>query len=310
MKKVDVIIPVYKPDEKFKKLMLKLKKQTVPINRIILMNTEQKYFDNFFYGTGFFDQFDNVSVHHISEYEFDHGGTRRQAAMMSDADYFVCMTDDAMPADSHLIEELLLPLVEKKAAVCYARQLTSKKCSAQERFTRNFNYPAKSVLKTSADIERLGIKAFFCSNVCAAYDKKIFNELGGFVKRTIFNEDMIYASKVLNAGYSIYYNADAKVIHQHYYTNIQQLKRNFDLGVSQAQFPEIFNRVKSTSEGKKLVKETAEYLRKSGHSDRILSLYVMSGYKYIGYQLGKHYRILPKWLIKRITMNRNFWRHA
>lgn len=53
MKKVDVIIPVYKPDKSFLTLIERLEKQTVPVNRIILMNTEQKYFERLIYGTSF-----------------------------------------------------------------------------------------------------------------------------------------------------------------------------------------------------------------------------------------------------------------
>ena len=247
---------------------------------------------------------------HVSEYEFDHGRTRRAAVELSDADYFICMTDDAMPKDRYLIEELLTPILEGRAAVSYARQMTGKNCSETERFTRKFNYPEHSRIKTKEDIKTLGIKAFFCSNVCACYDRKIYDTLGGFIKRTIFNEDMIYAYKVLDAGYSIAYCADAKVIHQHNYNNIQQLKRNFDLGVSHAMNPEIFGTVKSESEGKKLVRETTNHLKDTGNKNLILPFYIMSGYKYLGYLLGKNYKKLPKWMIKKLTMNKNFWRHV
>ena len=40
---IDVIIPTYKPDDTFKKLVEMLEKQTIAINRIIVMNTEEKY---------------------------------------------------------------------------------------------------------------------------------------------------------------------------------------------------------------------------------------------------------------------------
>lgn len=36
---VDVIIPTYKPDEKFDRLMKMLGEQTYPIERILIMNT-------------------------------------------------------------------------------------------------------------------------------------------------------------------------------------------------------------------------------------------------------------------------------
>ena len=44
----------------------------------------------------------------------------------------------------------------------YARQLADRDCAPAERFTRSFNYPEESAVKTKADIPRLGIKAYFC----------------------------------------------------------------------------------------------------------------------------------------------------
>ena len=38
-KSVDVIIPTYRPDKKFEKLIDRLKKQTVKVNNIIILNT-------------------------------------------------------------------------------------------------------------------------------------------------------------------------------------------------------------------------------------------------------------------------------
>ena len=39
---VSVIIPVYKPDEKFRKLVEGLKRQTYPIKEILVMHTEKE----------------------------------------------------------------------------------------------------------------------------------------------------------------------------------------------------------------------------------------------------------------------------
>ena len=47
----------------------------------------------------------------------------------------------------------------------------------------------------------MGIKAYFCSDVCAAYNRETYNKLGGFIKKTIFNEDMIYAGGLVKKGY-------------------------------------------------------------------------------------------------------------
>lgn len=308
MKTVDVIIPTYKPTGKLKKIISMLERQTYPVSHIILVNTEEKYFNTFFYGSTFLEQYHNLIIRHISKYEFDHGGTRRMAVGLSHADYFIFMTDDAVPEDKYLIQNLLKPLLEGEASVSYGRQLAGRHCSEMEYFTRKFNYPKTSQIKTKKDLEKMGIKAFFCSNVCAAYDRHIYDKLGGFVKHTIFNEDMIFAYHVLMADQAIAYAADARVVHYHRYSNLQQLKRNFDLGVSQADHPEIFGQVSSSAEGKKLVLETAKFLRENKKGGQIPGLYLTSFYKYLGYRLGKIYKKLPRALIRKLTMNENYWK--
>lgn len=305
--KVDVIIPVYKPDHKFLTLIERLEQQSVPVNRIIVINTEQKYFDRLIYGTSFQKDHHNVIVKHISKREFDHGKTRNRGVQCSDADYFVMMTQDAVPADEFLLEELLKPFGKERVAAAYARQLADEDSSEAEKYTRSFNYPDSSTIKTKADLERLGIKTFFCSNVCAAYNRKIFDELGGFVKHTIFNEDMIYAAGAVEAGYGIAYAAEARVFHSHDYSCSEQFHRNFDLGVSQAQHPEVFAAYPAESEGVRLVKQTMQHLREVGLKRQIPRVIMQSVFKYIGYLFGKHYRCLPGKLVVAMSSNKEYW---
>lgn len=307
MKTVDVIIPVYKPTVKIIKLIEMLEKQTVPVNKIILMNTEEKYYNQFFYGKTFLDTYSNIMVRHLSKREFDHGGTRNRGVKLSNAEYFVCMTDDAIPFDERLIEELLRPFEDEGIAVSYGRQLANPDSGPIERYTRKFNYPKQSMVKSKEDIKILGIKTYFCSNVCAAYRRDSFDALGGFVSHTIFNEDMLFAAKAVAAGCSIAYVSEAKVYHCHNYTYRQQFHRNFDMGVSQADHPDVFQAVPPESEGMKLVKQTTEYLKKKGLIKLIPSLYIQSACKLIGYKLGKNYQRLPKWLVRKCTMNQAYW---
>lgn len=303
---VDVIIPVYKPGQELFALIDKLEKQSLPVNNIILMNTEEKYLERLTYGTGFWEKYKNVKVFHLSKREFDHGKTRHIGVQKSQAEIFVMMTQDALPADEYLLETLVSRLTGK-TVVSYARQLPAKTCSVLERFTRQFNYPQTSCVKSLEDLQRLGIKTFFCSNVCAAYRRDIYEELGGFIRHTIFNEDMIYAAGAIKAGYSIAYEAGARVYHSHNYTNMQQLRRNFDLGVSQADHPEIFAGVRSESEGKRMVREATRYLKKNHMLKKLPYFYMQCASKYAGYLLGKHYRKLPRKLVMKITTNREYW---
>lgn len=304
--KIDVIIPTYRPGKALFALIDDLEAQTCPPERIILVNTEEKYFHELVYGTKFELQHKNVKVYHISRREFDHGGTRHQAVQRSDAEAFVCMTQDARPADVYLLEKLAARLSED-VAVSYARQLPGPGSSEYERIARLFNYPEKSCVKSAADLESMGIKTFFCSNVCAAYRRDIYDELGGFIRHTIFNEDMIYAAAAVRAGYKIVYEAGAKVIHSHNYTNIQQLRRNFDLGVSQADNPGVFDGVSSESEGAKLAAAAWNYLKGRKRLYKFPGFCVQCCFKYMGYLLGRHYMWLPKGLVLKITANRIYW---
>ena len=247
-------------------------------------------------------------VEHIRPSEFDHGGTRRAMAESSDADLLLFMTQDAMPYDNacveHLVEKFSLPHV--KAA--YARQLPRDDCRTLERFTRGFNYPEESDIKDAGDLPKLGVKTFFCSNVCAMYDRRTYEELGGFVESTLFNEDMIYAGHLVQAGYAIAYAADAKVWHWHNYTAKDQLKRNFDLAVSQVDAGGLFTQVKSESEGIRLVKMTLKHFIKKGQFYYIPKIITQNGAKYIGYRLGKNYKKLPKKWILKISLNPWYWK--
>lgn len=300
---VDVLIPVYRPDGKLTELLKRLKMQNYPIHRVILMNTEEKHFPAELIGI-----WDRVEVYHLAKEEFDHGGTRDRGVRMATADLVVCMTQDAMPADETLIEELVKPFDDPEVWAAYARQLPNEDCREVEKYTRSFNYPEQSMVKTKEDLNRLGIKTFFCSNVCAAWRREKYLELGGFVKHTIFNEDMILAGTMIKQGGKIAYCAKAKVIHSHNYSAFQQFHRNFDLAVSQTMYPEVFGGIRSESEGIKLVKKSLSYCIKIGKPWLMIQVVTQSAGKLLGYKMGQRYRSLPMWLILRCTMSPSFWR--
>ena len=112
------------------------------------------------------------------------------------------------------------------------------------------------------------------------------------------------------AGDKVAYVAEAKVIHSHNYTGSQQFHRNFDLAVSQAQHPEVFEGVPSEGEGIRMVKATAKYLIRSGQPLKIWNLVYQSGCKYIGYFLGKRYEKLPKWVVLKCTSSIKYWKKS
>ena len=279
--KIDIVIPVYKPGSEFGDLIKRLMHQTVVPEHIFIMQTIRDESEIMVQSMD-----ERIRIIPVMQSEFDHGGTRALGMDKSTAEFVLMMTQDAVPADEFLVEKLVESLLlkedqvsarvqqnamevegtEKSAkgdclvAVAYARQLPKNDCHIVEQYTRQFNYPEQSCVKTKADIPTLGIKTFFCSDVCAAYRRALFEELGGFESPVIFNEDMFFAANAIEHGYGVAYAAEAKVVHSHNYTMRQQFHRNFDLAVSQKQHPEIFEQVSSEAEGMKLVKSTIAYL--------------------------------------------------
>ena len=306
---VDVVIPIYKAGNDFASMLEKLYKQSKRPEHIYLLHTIEKKDEKLFDIKKCSKELaDIISVHPIKKADFDHGATRAYGALMAERDYVLFMTQDAVCYNEYVIENLLKAFDDRKVGIAYARQLAREDADEIERMTRETNYPSESVVKTKKDEKRLGIKTYFCSDVCAMYRLDVYKKLGGFVKKTIFNEDMIMAYKEMQAGFSVAYCADAKVIHSHSYTCKQQFVRSFDLGVSQRQYHEIFDKISSEKEGAGYAKKVVMYLMKKGKFIKTIYFMMQCGFRLIGYKLGKNYDKLPRKMVLACTMNREYWK--
>ena len=99
-KTVDIIIPTYRPDREFGKLLHRLEEQEYCPDRILVMNTGEQYWNREW------EKCSLLEVHHLEQKDFDHGGTRKRAAELSHADIMIFMTQDALPADRKVIGNL------------------------------------------------------------------------------------------------------------------------------------------------------------------------------------------------------------
>lgn len=324
---IDVIIPCRNAAPQLLETLDLLQRQQARIRTVTLMDTLNADGSSGITGPGgtvhisagdLAVRYPFVRIVPVPAGQFDHGGTRDLGASLSkDAGFLLFMTQDAVPRGADLTARLLEGFTrgsggsgagDGRTAVVYARQIAAADSTECEKLSREFSYPEKSRRQTQADVPSLGVRAYFCSNVCAMYDAEIFRKLGGFIHRTIFNEDMIYAGRALQAGYAVYYEAEAGVEHSHRYSARQQFSRSFDLGVSQADHPEIFGGIRSESEGWKYVHRMTAMLRSRGASMEIPGFYAGCAARLCGYRLGRHYRRLPRTLILRWTMNGNYWR--
>ena len=296
--KVSIIIPTRNAENYMEKLLTKLVNQTLKPYEIIIIDTNSKDKTRLIC-----EKFNEVKFIQINDGEFDHGGTRNRAAKEATGEILVFMTQDALPENEYFIEEITKRLGRDNIVASYGRQMAREDATVLEKFARSFNYSDEELIKSKDDIERLGIKAFFMTNVCSAFITREFWNIGAFPEKTILNEDMIISSKFILSGKKVHYAAKAHVIHSHDYNYIQQFKRNFDIAVSLIDYDEILKYAKSESEGVKYVKDAMKYLMKIKKMYLIPHLIIDSGFRFIGYKAGMNYKKIPMKLVKRMSMH-------
>jgi len=249
-----------------------------------------------------------VEVLEIQRADFNHATTRNKA-LNYDADFYLFMTQDALPYDENLIENLLKPFDDKDVVVSYARQIPWEDADMTEKFARQTNYPDSSITKSKESLKELGIKTFFCSNSCAMYRASYFKEVGGFTQGLIMNEDMEFVARAILDDKKVSYVAEAKVWHSHEYGVRDIFKRYFDIGIFFKTTPWIqaeVNKYSSTeATGIKQAKAELVYLLK--HSPLSIPKSILfSVTKFVSFKLGYQYEKLPLNIRKVFSLHKNF----
>jgi rhamnosyltransferase len=245
----------------------------------------------------------------VERRHFNHGGTRRAGVqrLLADTDLLVCMTQDAVLADSSALANLLEAFDDPRVGAAYGRQLPASDATAIAAHARRFNYPEVSGGVTLQDRERLGIKTCFLSNSFAAYRVSDLLAVGNFPERVILGEDACVAGRMLLAGKAIAYRADACVVHSHNYSLGEDFQRYFDTGVFHARERWLLDAFGSASgEGLRFVRsELSHLLRRAPW--RIPEALVRTAVKWLGYRLGRMERRIPVAVKRRLSMFHAFW---
>jgi rhamnosyltransferase len=302
--KVSVVIPTFNAEKSVESLVRMLKQQTLPPQEIIVIDSCSA------------DQTVEIAAKVgcktvvIEKKAFDHGATRNLGARLSAGEVLVFMTQDALPVDDKFLENLVGPLADPSdplIAASFGRQLARNHAVPPEKFARLFNYPDIGMVKSKEDLPRLGIKAFFFSNVCSAVRKREFETVGGFPERIVMNEDMVLAAKLILRGYKVAYVPEAAVRHSHNYSITQQFRRYFDIGASLSMNRWLLEYARAEGEGFRFVKEQLAWLLHHRHYRWIPHALALTIAKYAGYKLGLMEKRLPVSLKKRFSMHRLFW---
>lgn len=300
--KISVIIPTLNAEKYIDKLLRRLLSQSVLVHEIILLDSESD--DK---TVEIAEKYDKVRVVNIERKTFDHGGTRNIGFEKAEGDIVFVMSQDALPCDKYYIEKMLEAIREPGVVMVTARQVPYPDATRIEKITRFYNYSDKTIVKDISMLDTLGVKTFFFSDVCSAYIKSIFFELGGYETPALICNDMVMASKALHAGYKTAYKAEAQVFHSHRYTLRQQYKRNFDTAADMLINKDYFDGASDTKEGIKMVKYVLSKLIKKLHFITAVYYCIECAAKLFGNRAGKKYKRLSKESILKRTTNKNYW---
>ncbi len=250
----------------------------------------------------------HVNIYPIERRKFNHGGTRNFGRSLVQAEILVYMTQDAVPATPDFLKQLTKSFADDEVALAYGRQLPRVGAGPLEAFPRLFNYPDKNIVKSKADIPRLGIKTFFCSDSFCAYRTSAWDAVGGFPERTLTWEDQHIAARLIAKGYKIAYVADAQVYHSHLYTIEEEFQRYFDTGSflnKESWMCEMAGRAEG--EGMRLLKEQIKYLVKTQNTHLIPYSLITTIIKYMGYRTGMLEPSLPLKLKRAFSQQKYYW---
>ena len=302
--KLSIIIPTRNGGTLFIKVLKQLRQQTRQADEILVIDSSSE--DNTVKEARRY----NARVEIIPAAEFDHGGTRSMAARLACGDLLLYMTQDALPANSRTVENLLAPFAANPSVrVSYGRQLPHEDANPFARYLRGFNYPPISETRSFEDRAELGFRTAFASNSLAAYEKNTLAAVGWFPENQLFGEDTCTVAAILKQGFRIAYAADAEVIHSHNHSLVQDFCRYFDVGAFHDRQRILINNFGSPrGEGMRYVRGEAAYLLKN-HSPILLPAALLrNAAKFIAYRLGRQASRLPLSLVTRLSMHSNWWR--
>jgi rhamnosyltransferase len=302
--KVSVIIPTRNGGQYLGRLFKTLKEQTFRPVQILVVDSSSDG------DTSSICKTFGADLIQIGAETFDHGGTRNLAASRAIGDIMVFMTQDALFENNECLKNLISPLENPTIAASYGRQIPGEDANPVEAFVRSFNYPPTEVIKGIDDLPRLGVKTFFFSNACSGIKKRAYEEVGGFPDKTIMNEDMFLAAKLIMKGYKIAYQPHAIVYHSHNYPLMRQFKRYFDIGVFFSTNRWIYGLARAEREGIRYVKEEIRFLSSNREMKWIPYALADTAVRLFGYQMGLLERWIPLSVKKELSNNRGFWAHG
>lgn len=159
----------------------------------------------------------NCNILHISRQEFSFGRSLNRACQASVGKYLILISGHCVPKGNLWMQTLVLPLSKGIADYVYGRQIGGLTTYWSESQIFDKYFPETSQLPQNG---------FYCNNANSAIIKEVWKKYQ-FDEELTGLEDMHLAKRLVDAGGSMGYVAEACVYHLHHET-WPQIKRRFE----------------------------------------------------------------------------------
>ena len=279
-KQIDIICPLYNAEDYIESLDSSLRMQKkVNIGEIKYILTESM------------DQTEKLlkknKLHYkkIKKNEFSHSLVREDAAMESNADIVVFITQDIVIEDELWLYHLTKDIFHGKCDAAFSRQIT--KFNNIEKYTREKNYPDKSYIVSKKDLDTMGLRTFFFSDASSAIKLDVFKKLNGYDHKNLpISEDMYIAYKIIMNNYKIKYEADSVVYHSHNFT-LKELYDRYKLTGKFLKENSYLDKYGTNSSGASLAKYVLKRIIKEKRFGLLFRFPFDMGARFIGMKVGK-----------------------
>ena len=247
MMNVDVVCPLYRADNYIDAFIANLQKQKgVAYGNVVFCVTEEG--DTSFVKEKIFAA--GYTYFSVAKNEFSHSLTREKAVFeYCTSEIVIMISQDVVLFDENAIYELA-SAINEDVVYAFGKQICRKRTI--EHYVRQKNYGKESQIVSSADIEKMQLRAFFASDAFSAYHRETFVRLNGYDhQHMMMSEDMYYAKKIIDAGYKKAYVSQAVVEHSHKLKLKRLYRRYYETGKWFKEHPE-FDNYKTTDTGMKL----------------------------------------------------------
>jgi rhamnosyltransferase len=160
---------------------------------------------------------------------FHHARTRNFAASLARGEVLIFLSQDAIPASSHWLSNLISNFDDEKVGAVYGRQIPKPGSFAERQETMDTVYGAHRIVKDPAHRNGLGYRFYLFSSVNAAIRRSVWQATRFPEELKVF-EDLGIAKRILDGGWKIVYEPQAAVHHSHNHSTLGLFRRYFDIG--------------------------------------------------------------------------------